>query len=155
MFTKVNAYRRTETHAKINYELVSPSFVRYTIFHCRPLCVYLYIFGICMWHDSWQPLNEITNISEKCMCFGISPFPTVYQFPNRIFHFYSHRSPISVHYQSNMGKKAQKVKLTPTMWNELRILCALRGYSSMKQGKGKTVMQRHDTMYHVMIMVVG
>ena len=81
------------------------------------------------------------------MCFGISPFPTVYQSPNRIFHFYSHRSPISVYYQSNMGKKSQKVKLTPAIWNELRILCALRGYSSMKQGKGKTAMQQHDAMY--------
>ena len=45
------------------------------------------------------------------------------------------------------SKKAKKVELTPSVRNELRMMCALRGYSYLKQGKGKTAMQQQDAMY--------
>ena len=44
-------------------------------------------------------------------------------------------------------KKTSKVKLPFNIRNELRMLCAMKGYSSMKGGKGKTLMQQYDTLY--------
>ena len=46
-----------------------------------------------------------------------------------------------------MPKKAAKVKITHAIRNELRMLCALRGYSNLKCGKGKTLVQQHDALY--------
>ena len=44
-------------------------------------------------------------------------------------------------------KKGGKVKLPIAIRNELRMLCAMRGYSIMKGGKGKTLMQHHDSLF--------
>ena len=45
------------------------------------------------------------------------------------------------------SKKAGKVKLPFHIRSELRMLCAMKGYSSMKGGKGKTLMQQHDALF--------
>ena len=43
-------------------------------------------------------------------------------------------------------KKKPFAKLPFTIYNELRMACSLKAYSHLKQGKGKTVMQQHDSM---------
>ena len=44
-------------------------------------------------------------------------------------------------------KKTDKVKSPLNIRNELRMLCAMKGYSNMKGSKGKTLMQQHDALY--------
>ena len=44
-------------------------------------------------------------------------------------------------------KKKQFEKLPFAIRGELRMACALKAYSHLKQGKGKTIMQQHDSMF--------
>ena len=44
-------------------------------------------------------------------------------------------------------KKGTKVRLPTSIRNELQIVCAMRGYSHIKGGKGKTLMQQYDALY--------
>ena len=48
-----------------------------------------------------------------------------------------------------MAKNKTKVieRLPNEIRNELRMVCALKGYSHMRGGKGKTLRQQNDFMY--------